>query len=246
MIRNFRLLIEYDGTNYAGWQRQKHDPTIQGEIEKALETMLGQTVSVIGSGRTDAGVHALGQTANFRCDTRLTSEAFQKGLNSLLNKDIVIKDCKEADIDFHARFNAKGKRYSYRIFNHSVACSIGRQYCWWVRFPLDAEAMQRGADYLIGTHDFKAFEGAGSPKKHTIRTVYQARFRQDGEYLIFDIEADGFLRFMVRNIVGTLISVGISKFQPDDVKRILLSGDRANAGITAPPHGLFLIEVRYE
>lgn len=245
-MRNFKLLIEYDGTNYAGWQRQKTDPTIQGEIEKALETMLRQKVGVIGSGRTDAGVHALGQTANFRCDTRLSCEAFQKGLNSLLKKDIVIRDCKEAGIDFHARFDAKGKRYSYRIFNHSVACSVGRQYCWWVRFPLDTEAMQLGAKHLIGTHDFKAFEGAGSPRAHTIRTVSEARFRQDGEYLIFDIEADGFLRFMVRNIVGTLVSAGLLKFQPDDVRRILLSEDRANAGITAPPHGLFLINVRYE
>jgi tRNA pseudouridine38-40 synthase len=246
MIQNFRLLIEYDGTNYAGWQRQKNDPTIQGEIEKALETMLGQKVSVIGSGRTDAGVHALGQVANFRCDTRLSPEAFQKGLNSLLNKDIVIKGCKEAEIDFHARFNAKGKRYSYRIFNHPVPCSVGRQYCWWVRFPLDTGAMQLGSAHLIGTHDFKAFEGAGSPRAHTIRTVSDAQFRQEGEYLIFDIEADGFLRFMVRNIVGTLVSVGLSKFQPDDVKRILLSENRANAGITAPSRGLFLIKVRYE
>ncbi len=245
-MRNFKLLIEYDGTAYSGWQRQKNAPTIQEEIEKALKTMTRQEISLIGSGRTDAGVHALGQSASFRCDTHLSCESINKGLNSLLNKDIVIKDCQEMPLNFHARFDVRLKRYAYRIFNHPVPCAVGCQYCWWIRHALDTNAMNEGAEYLIGTHDFKAYEGVGSPRNHTIRTISEAIFRHEGEYLIFAIEADGFLRYMVRNIVGTLVSVGLGRFLPEDVKRILLSQDRSEAGITAPPQGLFLMEVKYD
>ncbi len=244
-MRNFKLLIEYDGTAYAGWQRQKNDPTIQAAIETALQTMTRQEISLIGSGRTDAGVHALGQVANFRCDTRLSCEAFHKGLNSLLNKDIVIRDCQEVSLEFHARFDVKSKRYLYRIFNDPIPCAVGRQYCWWVRYPLDVSAMREGAKYLIGTQDFKAFEAVGSPRKHTVRTVFHAEFVQEHALLQFEIEADGFLRYMVRNIVGTLADIGSGKFIPEDMKRILLSRDRSQAGITAPPQGLFLKKVLY-
>jgi tRNA pseudouridine38-40 synthase len=141
MIKNFKLIIEYDGTNYSGWQRQKYDRTIQGEIEIALMKMTHQKITVIGSGRTDAGVHAFGQVANFKCDTRLTSEVFHKGLNSLLPRDIVIKCCEPADINFHARFAAKSKTYQYHILNHHLPVAIGRQYAWQIRLPLDLHGM---------------------------------------------------------------------------------------------------------
>jgi tRNA pseudouridine38-40 synthase len=246
VIKNFKLVIEYDGTNYSGWQRQKSDYTIQGEIETALMTMTRQKITVIGSGRTDAGVHATGQTANFKCDTRLTSEAFQKGLNSLLPKDIVIRSCRPAAMEFHARFNVQSKSYRYHILNHHLPVAIGRQYAWQIRRPLDTQAMAEAARYFVGIHDFKAFEGSGSPRAHTVRNVTVARLSvgQNGK-ITFDIEANGFLRFMVRNIVGTLVDVGMGKLSLQDIPEIFHSRDRGRASATAPAQGLFLISVTY-
>jgi len=243
---NFRLLIEYDGTDYHGWQRQKNGRTIQGEIERALAKMTGQQLILNGSGRTDAGVHALGQVANFRCDTKLTPKIFQNGLNSLLNRDIVIRDCQQTGENFHARYDAKSKRYRYRILNAPIPSAIHRRYAWFIRKKLDTDAMRAAVSHIMGKHDFAAFEGAGSPRAHTIRSVLNANFTEsDHGHLHFEIEADGFLRFMVRNIVGTLTDVGLGKLAPDDFRRILLSKDRNQAGITAPPHGLFLVCVMY-
>jgi tRNA pseudouridine38-40 synthase len=246
MIKNFKLIIEYDGTNYSGWQRQKYDRTIQGEIENALMKITHQKITVIGSGRTDAGVHAFGQTANFKCDTRLTSEVFQKGLNSLLPRDIVIKCCEPADIQFHARFDAKSKAYRYHILNHHLPVAIGRHYAWQIRRPLDIHTMVQASHYFPGTHDFKAFEGAGSPRAHTVRNITMAQLTVDhGGKIIFEIEANGFLRFMVRNIVGTLVDVGLGKLSVEDIPDIFHSRDRSRASATAPAHGLFLISVTY-
>lgn len=243
---NFRLIIEYDGTAYHGWQRQKRDRSVQGEIENALATMTGQKITLIGSGRTDAGVHALGQVANFHCDTRLTPDTFQKGLNSLLDDDIVIRDCQEADEKFHARYDVKGKTYHYRILNRQIPTAIRRHYVWFIRRKLDTDAMRSAIPHLLGKHDFKAFEGTGSPRAHTVRCVSEANLMQhDDGYLTFEIKADGFLRFMVRNILGTLVEVGVGKIPPDGLQEILLSKDRSQAGATAPPQGLFLMEVRY-
>jgi tRNA pseudouridine38-40 synthase len=246
MIKNFKLITEYDGTNYAGWQRQKYDRTIQGEIEIALMKMTHQQISVIGSGRTDAGVHAFGQTANFKCDTKLTSEVFQKGLNSLLPKDIVIKCCEPADIQFHARFDAKSKSYRYHILNHHLPAAIGRQYVWQICRSLDIHAMIQASRYFLGTHDFKAFEGSGSPRAHTVRNITMAQLSMDHRGKItFEIEANGFLRFMVRNIVGTLVDVGLGKLSGEDIPEIFYSRDRGRASATAPAHGLFLVSVTY-
>jgi tRNA pseudouridine38-40 synthase len=246
MIHNFKLTIEYDGSCYCGWQRQKSEPTIQEEIEKALNKMTGQTISLKGSGRTDAGVHAYGQVANFSCNTSLTADVFLKGLNSLLPKDIVIKGCENVSEDFHARYSAKQKTYAYRILNRTLPCAIGRQYAWHIRTRLDNDAMKRALQHVVGTHDFKAFEGAGSPRTHTIRTVESVEiYRKDSDSLIFEITADGFLRFMIRNVVGTLVEVGTGKCTPDGFYRILQSRDRNQAGVTAPPHGLFLMRVEY-
>lgn len=245
-LSNFKLIIEYDGTGYHGWQRQKSDRSIQGEIEQALSTMTGGPVTLIGSGRTDAGVHALGQVANFLCETKLSPEVFQKGLNRLLPEDIVIKDCHRVDRSFHARYDAKSKTYYYRIWNCELPMAIGRHYAWYIRRKLDTAAMRSVLTHLIGTHDFKAFEGTGSPQSHTIRQVTTADLveSEDG-FLIFTIEADGFLRYMVRNIVGTLVDVGLGKITTEAFREILASKDRSNASATAPAHGLFLMEVKY-
>ena len=246
MLKNFKLTIEYDGTAYHGWQRQKQDRTIQGEIEKAIMTMTGKRVALIGSGRTDAGVHALGQVANFHSDTDLMPGTFLKGLTSLLHEDIVIKACSKVHRHFHARYDAKSKTYSYRILNLSQPAAICRQYAWFIRKKLDADAMKEAIAYIVGTHDFKAFEGTGSPRSSTIRNVMDAALVcQDQGKLIFNFEANGFLRFMVRNLIGTLVEVGRGKITPSEFKRILLSMDRNLAGATAPPHGLFLMKVKY-
>jgi len=245
-MKDFKLIIEYDGTNYSGWQRQAQEPTVQAEIERALAFMTRSTVSLIGAGRTDAGVHALGQVASFRCDTRLDAEAILKGLNSLLPRDIAIRDCRRAPEGFHARFDAKSKIYHYRILNRDTRAAVGRDYAWFIHRPLDLAAMRRAAAVLVGRHDFKAFESTGSPRAHTLRQVETADWMEvEGQRLIFQIEADGFLRCMVRNIVGTLVAVGLGKLAPGDVQAIMDARDRKRAGATAPARGLFLMEVKY-
>lgn len=246
MVDNFKLIIEYDGTAYHGWQDQGDLPTIQGEIEKALAAISGRRVRVFGSGRTDAGVHAWGQVASVTLETRLGPRELQNALNSLLPADIVIRQCLPAEPAFHARYSASSKVYHYRILNRAVAPAVGRQYVWAIRHPLDRAAMRTAIAPLLGRHDFKAFEGAGSPRRHTVREVIAAELTETApDELVFAIEADGFLRGMVRNIVGTLVEVGKGRRTPEDVERILRSRDRRNAGITAPPQGLFLVVVRY-
>ena len=246
MIKNFKITIEYDGTRYHGWQRQKTDRTIQEEIEKAVLTITGQQVSLTGSGRTDAGVHAYGQVANFKCETSLGPQDLFRGLNSLTDADIVIRGCEEADASFHARYDVKSKSYVYKILNRPDPAAIGRQYAWHIRKELNLEAMRTSSAHLIGSRDFKAFEGAGSPRAHTTRTVFKSSLVEEPDgYLAFEIEADGFLRFMVRNIVGTLVDVGLGKISPADFEGILESKDRDQAGATAPAHGLFLKNVNY-
>ena len=244
-MKTFKLIIEYDGTAYHGWQRQTTDASIQDEIEKALAVMTRQSITLAGSGRTDAGVHALGQTASFRCDTTLTADIFQKGLNSLLPEDIVIKSCTQVDNEFHARFNAKTKTYRYRIRNTPIPSALCRRYAWHIRKPLDIAAMQKAGKCLIGTHDFKAFQGQGSHVETTIRSLFAFDICSEAHMVFCDITGDGFLRFMVRNIVGTLVDVGIGKITTEEFKQILLSKDRSLAGATAPAHGLFLVKVEY-
>jgi len=243
---NYLITIEYDGTAYHGWQRQADASTIQGEVEKALRVMTREKIVLNGSGRTDAGVHAQGQTASFKSDAGLSTEAFHMGLNSLLKDDIVIRGCRVVGDDFHARYAARGKVYRYSIRNARVPAAIGRQYEWHIRGKLDFYAMQRAAVCMAGRHDFKAFEGVGSPRSSTVRNVVRAEMtRKDNGLVNFTIEADGFLRYMVRNIVGTLVAVGRSKMEPDQFKDVLMSRDRQNAGATAPAQGLCLINVIY-
>lgn len=246
MLNNFKLTIEYDGTEYQGWQRQKNGRTIQEVIEDAISIMTGKKVSLTGSGRTDAGVHALAQTANFHCNTELGPETFQKGLNSLVPDDIVIKECCLVNDKFHARYDAESKIYHYKILNQRLNSAISRRYVWHIRKTLNLEAMRSAISHIVGTHDFKAFEGSGSPRTNTIRTVINATLiESDQNNLCFQIEGSGFLRYMVRNIVGTLVEVGLGKITPEDFKTILLSRDRTRAAATAPPHGLFLVNVKY-
>lgn len=247
MRQCFKLAIEYDGTAYHGWQRQRALPTVQGTIEDALKMMTGQPATVVGSGRTDAGVHAWHQVAHFVVDTAFTADVFTNGLNSLLPDDIVVTDCERVSDAFHARYDVKSKIYEYVILNRIVPVAIGRKYAWHVRKKLDLEGMRESLTCLKGTHDFSAFEGAGSARSSAVRTVMDAQLTQRdwGDYLVFSIEADGFLRFMVRNIVGTLVDVGKKKISPEGFEGILRSGDRKLAGATAPPHGLFLKQVKY-
>ncbi|MCF8026093.1 MAG: tRNA pseudouridine(38-40) synthase TruA [Desulfobacteraceae bacterium] len=246
-MKNFKLTIEYDGTEFNGWQVQKTGRTIQGAIEAALFVMTRQKIRITGSGRTDAGVHAMGQTANFRCNTRLTEKDFFSGLNGLLPSDIVLQSCEQVSSEFHARYNAIEKTYRYNILNRPLPAAIGRQYAWHIKNPLDVDAMQRAADMLKGKHDFSAFENTGSPKSNSVRTVYSAGFTQppDKRHLNFEISANGFLRYMVRNIVGTLVQVGQSGITVEEFAAIKASLDRNKAGFTAPPHGLFLMSVKY-
>lgn len=244
--KTFKLIIEYDGSGFHGWQRQKHDRTVQETIENALLRMTRQPVTVIGSGRTDAGVHAKGQVASFQTHARLDEHAFLNGLNSLLPDDVRIRACNPMPENFHARFDVSSKRYRYHILNRPIAPAIGRQFVWHIRKPLNVAAMRQAADVLAGTHDFKSFEGTGSPRAHTVRTVTQSTIQiGEGGKLTYDIRANGFLRFMVRNIVGTLVEVGLGKRPAEEMVAILASKDRGRAGATAPPQGLFLVDVSY-
>lgn len=246
MTTNYKLIIEYDGGNYHGWQRQPDCRTIQAEIETAIRTLTGRNVRLIGSGRTDTGVHARGQTANFSCDTRLSPTQLQNGLNALLPADIVIHACEPAAEQFHARYDAISKIYRYRILNRQVPPALERHEQWWIRSPLDAVAMQAAAQYLVGRHDFKSFEAAGSPRSSTVRHVMAAVVLcPSPDRIVLEIEADGFLRCMVRNVVGTLVEVGRGKIEPAEIKRIIAARDRSRAAVTAPPQGLCLLRVIY-
>ncbi|WP_372681934.1 tRNA pseudouridine(38-40) synthase TruA [Desulfosarcina sp.] len=245
--QTFKLILEYDGSAFHGWQRQTKDRTVQETIENALAVMTRERVTLIGSGRTDAGVHAIGQSAGFTTRSRLDARAFLNGLNSLLPDDVVVRACDPMPDSFHARFDVRSKHYRYHILNRRIAPAIGRQFVWHIRKPLDTAAMIQAAGTLLGTHDFKAFEGAGSPRQHSIRTVTDSTLAITGDgKLTYDIQANGFLRFMVRNIVGTLVEVGLGRLDKQDVRAILQSKDRSRAGATAPPQGLFLMDVTYK
>lgn len=268
MKKNFKIITEYDGTHFAGWQVQTGSTTVQGELERAISMILNQPVKVIGSGRTDAGVHALGQVANFHADTDISPENLLKGINSVIKTPIVIRSCNIVDPQFHARYNALSKEYHYHILNSEFACAVGRDYLWHIKSPLDINRMNGCCAIIEGSHDFKSFEASGSPRAHTVRTIYSAgmqylkegcnesgsqeiycnkrELKSDNKRIVFKIRGDGFLRFMVRNIVGTIVMAGLSRITPEDFLQILEAKDRALAGATAPARGLFLMHVNYE
>jgi tRNA pseudouridine38-40 synthase len=245
--RNLKLILEYDGTGYRGWQRQKNVPTIQEVLEEALYRLTGEAIRVIGSGRTDAGVHALAQVANFHTASSLPLSAFLKGFNSLLPPDIAVLEVSEAPGDFHARRAARAKTYHYRIFNRPIRSPLNRRYSWWIPYPLNLEAMQEAAAALLGEHNFQAFQASGSSVQNPVRRVLHAAWeRTPGDLLVFAITATGFLRGMVRSLVGTMVEIGKGRRTPQDLKEVLETGERRRVGPTAPPQGLFLVEVLYK
>ncbi len=246
MEQNFKLIIEYDGTLFAGWQRQPGQLTIQGELESLLGRILNQTIHIHASGRTDAGVHALGQVANFRATTPLDAQAVKKGVNSLMKYPVVIRDCTLVAAEFHAQYQARSKEYNYFILNRPDPCAIGAAYVWQVKKPLDLDWMNQCCDLLLGVHDFKSFENRGSPRASTIREVFFARVEPlEDDRLVFRVTATGFLKNMVRNLMGTLVEVGLGKIDPTRFGAILKAGNRSLAGATAPARGLFLKQVNY-
>ncbi|OGP91519.1 MAG: tRNA pseudouridine(38-40) synthase TruA [Deltaproteobacteria bacterium RBG_16_48_10] len=245
-MRNLKLLIEYDGANYLGWQVQPKGLTIQGIVEDKLALLTGEKVHVIGSGRTDAGAHALGQVANFKTKSQMEAYTFQKALNSLLPSDIVIKGIEEVGEDFHPRKGAKSKVYEYRILNRNIRSVFDRGYAWHIPQKLDLKRIKKATEVLIGDHDFSSFRSVGTPTKTAVRKVFSAEWRRDREGLLrFEIEANGFLKQMVRAIVGTLVEVGKGKIGVEEFREVLKSKDRKNAGPNAPAQGLFLKEVKY-
>lgn len=251
--RNIKLLLAFDGTGYAGWQKQKSEKTIQGVLEDRLYIMTGRHTCLHGAGRTDAGVHALGMVANFETGTKIPCPGFVKGLNSLLPDDIRILQATEVAAAFHARRSAKTKTYWYNLTSGPVQLPTERLYRAHVFTELDFAAMKAALEHMIGTHDFSSFEGSGSrdPEldgRGAVRTIVEARLTAvgAGNYNRFIITGDGFLRHMVRNIVGTMLEAGKGKVLPSEVAGILAARNRSAAGPTAPAHGLFLREVSYK
>jgi tRNA pseudouridine38-40 synthase len=245
--RNFKLTLEYDGSCYHGWQRQHGVLTIQEVLESRLGIVLGEPIGTRASGRTDAGVHARGQVVCFYTHTTLQPEEIQRGLNSLLPPDIVVLQAEEVELAFHARFSAASKIYEYRILNRPTPSALERRFAWHIRRPLERLTMAECLESIVGLRDFSAFMAAGSSVSSTERQIYQATLEvPEPHHLIFYFEANGFLRHMVRNLVGTLVEVGRGKLTPGGFLDILANGDRRRAGMTAPAHGLYLASVRYE
>ena len=245
-MRNIKLTIEYDGTNYHGWQIQPGLRTIQGAMQERIEQITQREVNLIGAGRTDAGVHALGQVANFQTENAIDLIALQRGLNSLLSPDIVIKGIEEVEEEFHARFSARSKTYEYHILNGTYPSVFLKAYAWFIPHQLDLAPMERCGKLLIGSHDFSSFRASGDESRHSIREVIHfAIERRQGDLIVIRIEANAFLREMVRSIVGTLVDVGRGKTSLEEFEKIFEAKDRRQAGMTAPAQGLFLVEVKY-
>ncbi len=245
-MKNYVMTVAYDGTAYCGWQKQGNaENSIQGKIEAVLSRMCGEPVSVQGSGRTDAGVHAKGQVASFKCITEKSPSEIAGYLNSYLPKDIAVTSLSEADERFHARLSAKRKTYLYRINISGISNVFERKYIYDLKRELDIEKMKIAAEKLLGKHDFKAFSSVKRTKKSTVREIYDIAVEDMGGEVDVTITSNGFLYNMVRIIVGTLIEVGRGERAPESVEEALLSLDRGNAGYTAPPEGLILMKVEY-
>ena len=244
-LRRLKLIVEYDGTDYCGWQRQINGPSVQQTLEEALSRLTGETIAVTGSSRTDAGVHAMGLCAHFDSATRIPPEKIAFALNTMLPPDIRVRESGLAPEGFHARYAACGKVYRYRFFNSRHDCAIGRQYAAHVPLPLDVERMNQEAQALCGTHDFEAFAASGSVVKSTVRTIYRVQVRRVGEHVEMLVLGDGFLYNMVRIIAGTLMEVGTGKREPGAIAAAIETRDRLALGQTAPAKGLTLMRVLY-
>ena len=244
----YKITVEYDGTNLVGWQKQREGPSVQEYLEKAIDGFSHQKVEIFGAGRTDAGVHALGQVAHFDIDSNLSEYKMQESLNALLRElqaPISVLKTEIVDENFHARFSAVGRGYIYRILNRRGPSPLRINRVWQVTYPLDIEAMQKGAQYLLGNHDFSSFRGSGCQALSPVKTLDKLDIEQIRDEIIFTVEARSFIYHQVRNMVGTLQEVGNGKLQPIDVKHILEACDRKKAGVSAPAYGLYLNKVMY-
>lgn len=242
--RRVKAVVAYDGTEYLGFQRQAQGPTVQGVLEEALAKIAGHAVRVLGAGRTDAGVHALGQVVAFDLTWRHGLADLRNALNALLPRSIAVREVSWAPEEFHPRFDAVGRVYRYRVYNGPIRSPFEERYAWHVPEPLDVERMSLATTCLVGVHDFASF-GQPTQGEVTVREVRQARWERQGDVVTFAIEANAFLRGMVRSLVGTLVDVGLGRREPGEVEGILQARERGAASATAPPQGLFLVEVRY-
>ncbi len=243
------MLLSYDGFNYHGWQVQKHHNTIEAELENAIATVIGKVVRVFGAGRTDAKVHALNQTASFFSDINFSPEKWRLALNAVLPTSIVIKCVQEVPSDFHARHSSTAKLYRYLIYNKPYPTPFATHYSWWIRKPLDLVAMQQAAQSFIGEHDFSAFRSSQCSSPSPVKSIHQLTIyplNTSAASLCIEIKANSFLQHMVRIIVGTLVAVGEHRFHPDSILSILTSKDRRQSGKTAPPYGLYVLQVEYD
>ena len=245
-MRNIKLTIEYDGKDFNGWQKQPNKLNIQGTIEQAIKCITGEDVELNASGRTDAGVHALGQVANFKTNSKIPIEKFAIAINSRLKKSIVIKKAEEVDERFHSRLNCKKKTYRYIINNSEEGSAIYRNLETHIPQRLDVSKMEQAIKYFEGEHDFRAFKASGTSSKSSVRTIYEAKLYKIDEKIFIELTGNGFLYNMVRIIVGTLVDVGMGKINPEDIPQIIDEGKRENAGKTLPPNGLYLLNVMYE
>jgi tRNA pseudouridine38-40 synthase len=241
----YRITLAYDGTNYRGWQVQPEQPTIQGVLQECLAAMAGHPVNVVGAGRTDAGVHAHAQVAHFQLNPSIPTDGLLRGLNSLLPEDIRIREADPAPDGFHARYDARSKTYCYFLDRSRVASPFRSRFTHHYPHRLDAENMQRACKNFVGRRDFAAFCAAASEVKTTERECTVSRLSEEGNELVYEIAANGFLHHMVRNIVGTLLEVGRGKLVPDDIENLIESRDRRLSGPTAPARGLHLMRVEY-
>ena len=247
MMRNIKLTLEYDGARFFGFQRQKHQPTIQGELEKALSKLFNRRMKIsAAAGRTDSGVHARAQVVNFKINSPLTLGKIQRGINALLPHEIAVKEIKEVPEKFHARYSAQSKTYEYQILNSTVRSPLLNGRIYQYPYPLDLNRMKKAAKTLVGRRNFKTFQASGSSVKTSIRTVRRIRLERRGPILRFTMEADGFLYHMVRNMVGTLLEVGRGRISLQDFFLLVKSRNRLAAGPTVPAKGLTLLSVRYK
>jgi len=244
-MKTIRLTIEYDGTDFVGWQIQPNGRSVQETLEGALGRVLGSAVRIHSAGRTDAGVHARGMTAHFETERDLPLVAYREGVNRFLPSDVAVREAAEAPADFHARFDAQGKWYRYAIYCAPVRSPLQGRSAWHLRSFLDLAAMRRAAQAFVGRHDFAAFRSAGCDARTTVREVFSVELVQQGELLFVDVRGGGFLRNMVRVMVGTLVEIGMGRRPESDVSQLLLAGCRQKAGRTAPAQGLCLMEVWY-
>lgn len=244
-MRNIKITIEYDGTNYIGWQKQNNGISIQSKIEEAIFKATEDKVNLTGSGRTDSRVHARGQVANFYTKSSIPGEKFKSALNRKLPWDIVIIESEEVDLNFHSRYDAIAKEYSYLIYNNTTRSPLYRNYSYYVPYVLDFEKMKKATEYFLGTHDFISFAGSKNSLEDTCRTINSIALEKCGYFIKLKIEGNGFLYNMVRIIAGTLIDVGRGRIQPEDIPKIINCKDRKAAGRTAAAQGLYLEKVYY-